>query len=122
MLRNIRTIKFYVWEDVFCDVLWENLDLKEYAPPVAWRVLQFSLNILGSASAEISAALAITSYISVAETISYTDIALLTDSIQSLTIFTSTVASLGKSFENIRKNMRVLQRFIEPETTKYTER
>ncbi|KAJ1884101.1 hypothetical protein LPJ71_009836, partial [Coemansia sp. S17] len=43
-------------------------------------------------------------------------------SIESLTTFTSTVARLGKMLEDIRKNLRFLQRYIEPDTTKYIER
>ncbi|KAJ2414168.1 hypothetical protein GGF41_005833, partial [Coemansia sp. RSA 2531] len=122
LLNNIRTVKFYAWEDVFCDVLWPTLDLKEYVPPMVWRVLQFGLDILGSATAEVSAALAITSYINAAGTIGYTDIALLMGSIESLTTFTSTVAGLGQMLEDIRKNLRFLQRYIEPDTIKYIER
>ncbi|KAJ2862458.1 hypothetical protein GGH94_004248, partial [Coemansia aciculifera] len=93
MLRNIRTIKFYAWEDVFQNVLWRWAELKKYAPPMVWRALQFGLDILGCATAEISAALAITSYINATGAISYIDIALLMESIRSLTMFTATVAT-----------------------------
>ncbi|KAJ2063399.1 Canalicular multispecific organic anion transporter 1 [Coemansia sp. S146] len=122
LLSNIRTIKFYAWEDVFCNALWSSLDIKEYVPPMIWRVLRFGLDILGSATAEVSAALAITSYINVAGTISYTDIALLMESIRSLTTFTATVTRFSKVLENINKNLGILQRYIEPDTTKYIER
>ncbi|KAJ2250376.1 hypothetical protein GGI13_004037 [Coemansia sp. RSA 455] len=122
LLNNIRTVKFYAWEDIFCDVQWPALDLKEYVPPMVWRVLRFGLDILGSATAEVSAALAITSYINAAGTIGYTDIALLMGSIESLTTFTSTVTGLGQMLEDLRKNLRFLQRYIEPDTTKYIER
>ncbi|KAJ2755176.1 hypothetical protein GGI19_001842 [Coemansia pectinata] len=122
LLSNIRTIKFYAWEDVFCNVLWSSLDIKEYMPPMIWRVLRFGLDILGSATAEVSAALAITSYINVAGIISYTDIALLMESIRSLTAFTATVARFGRVLEDINRNLRILQRYIEPDTTKYIER
>ncbi|KAJ1875157.1 hypothetical protein LPJ71_011632, partial [Coemansia sp. S17] len=122
MLENIRTIKFYAWEDVFRNVLWQSEDLKKYAPPMVWRTLQFVLDLMGCATAEISAALAITSYISADETIGYTDIALLMESIRSLTTFTATVATFGTTFERYRKSTRRLQRYIEPETTRFIER
>ncbi|KAJ2112391.1 Canalicular multispecific organic anion transporter 2 [Coemansia sp. RSA 922] len=122
MLENIRTIKFYAWEDVFQNVLWHWAELKRYAPPMVWRALQFGLDLLGCATAEISAALAITSYINVAEAIDYTDIALLMESIRSLTTFTATVATFGTTFERYKKSTRRLQRYIEPETTRFIER
>ncbi|KAJ2416220.1 Canalicular multispecific organic anion transporter 1 [Coemansia sp. RSA 2530] len=122
MLSNIRTIKSYAWEDAFRGVLWPSLDQGEYTPPMVWRALQFGLHLLGSATAEISAALAITSYINVAETITYTDVALLTESIQSLTTCTTTVVTMGKAIEDVRKKLRFLQRFIDHESAKYIER
>ncbi|KAJ2255882.1 Canalicular multispecific organic anion transporter 2 [Coemansia sp. RSA 455] len=122
MLRNIRTIKFYAWEDVFQNVLWHWAELKKYTPPMVWRALQFGLDLLGCATAEISAALAITSYISTDETIGYTDIALLMESIRSLTTFIATVATFGTTFERYKRSTRRLQRYIEPETTQYVER
>ncbi|KAJ2749737.1 Canalicular multispecific organic anion transporter 1, partial [Coemansia pectinata] len=122
MLDNIRTIKFYAWEDVFQNVLWQSAELKQYAPPMVWRALQFGLDILGCATAEISAALAITSYINVAGTIGYIDIALLMESIRSLTTFTANVATFGTTFERYKRSTKRLQRYIEPETTRYIER
>ncbi|KAJ2884074.1 Canalicular multispecific organic anion transporter 2, partial [Coemansia aciculifera] len=122
MLDNIRTIKFYAWEDVFQNVLWQSAELKNYAPPMVWRALQFGLDILGCATAEISAALAITSYINVAGTIGYIDIALLMESIRSLTTFTANVATFGTTFERYKRSTKRLQRYIEPETTRYIER
>ncbi|KAJ2348621.1 hypothetical protein GGH91_001273 [Coemansia sp. RSA 2671] len=122
MLSNIRTIKSYAWEDAFRGVLWPSLDQGEYTPPMVWRALQFGLHLLGSATAEISAALAITSYINVAEAITYTDVALLTESIQSLTTCTTTVVTMGKAIEDVRKKLRFLQRFIDHESAKYIER
>ncbi|KAJ2639128.1 Canalicular multispecific organic anion transporter 1, partial [Coemansia sp. RSA 1694] len=98
LLGAIRTIKFYAWEDVFRNVLWPSEDLKAYEPPLVWRVLQFGLDLLGSATAEISAAVTITSYISTAGEIDYIDVALLMESI------------------------RQMQRYIDPESNKYIER
>ncbi|KAJ2878119.1 Multidrug resistance-associated protein 1 [Coemansia aciculifera] len=122
MLENIRTIKFYAWEGVFQNVLWQSVELKKYAPPMVWRALRFGLDLLGCATAEISAALAITSYINVSGAIGYTDIALLMESIRSLTAFTATVATFGTTFESYKRSTRRLQRYIEPETTRYIER
>ncbi|KAJ2458489.1 hypothetical protein GGF42_002034, partial [Coemansia sp. RSA 2424] len=122
LLGNIRTIKFYAWEDVFRNVLWSSLDLSEYTAPVSWRALKFGLDLLGSATAEISAAIAIMSYISVARTVDYTDTALLLNSIESLTTFTATTTMLGKALKNIRKNIDLLQRYVDPESDKYIER
>ncbi|KAJ2749024.1 Canalicular multispecific organic anion transporter 1, partial [Coemansia pectinata] len=122
MLENIRTIKFYAWEGVFQNVLWQSAELKKYAPPMVWRALRFGLDLLGCATAEISAALAITSYINVSGAIGYTDIALLMESIRSLTAFTATVATFGTTFESYKRSTRRLQRYIEPETTRYIER
>ncbi|KAJ2061683.1 hypothetical protein GGI17_002947 [Coemansia sp. S146] len=122
MLDNIRTIKFYAWEGVFQNVLWHWAELKKYAPPMVWRALQFGLDLLGCATAEISAALAITSYINAAGAIDYTDIALLMESIWSLSTFTATVATFGTTLERYKRSTRRLQRYIEPETTRYIER
>ncbi|KAJ2566183.1 hypothetical protein GGH95_004467, partial [Coemansia sp. RSA 1836] len=99
MLGNIRTIKFYAWEDVFRNVLWPFIDLKVYEPPLLWRVLRFSLDLLGSATAEISAAITITSYISTAGEIDYIDVALLMESIRPLTVFSTTVAAFGTTLD-----------------------
>ncbi|KAJ2413679.1 hypothetical protein GGI10_002897 [Coemansia sp. RSA 2530] len=122
MLQNIRTIKFYAWEDVFQNVIWHWAEVRKYAPPMVWRALQLALDLLGSATAEISAALAITSYINVAETITYTEVALLMESIRSLTRFTVTVVAFGVTFERYSSSARGLQRFLDPETTRYVER
>ncbi|KAJ2333064.1 Canalicular multispecific organic anion transporter 1, partial [Coemansia sp. RSA 2681] len=122
LLGAIRTIKFYAWEDVFRNVLWHSEDLKAYEPPLLWRVLRFGLDLLGSATAEISAAVAITSYISTAGEIDYIDVALLMESIRSLTVFSATVAAFGTTLESYRKCARQMQRYIDPESNKYIER
>ncbi|KAJ1663282.1 hypothetical protein GGF38_003211, partial [Coemansia sp. RSA 25] len=122
LLGAIRTIKFYAWEDVFRNVLWPSEDLKAYEPPLVWRVLQFGLDLLGSATAEISAAVTITSYISTAGEIDYIDVALLMESIRLLTVFSTTVAAFGMTLESYRKCARQMQRYIDPESNKYIER
>ncbi|KAJ2470157.1 hypothetical protein EV174_006152, partial [Coemansia sp. RSA 2320] len=95
LLQNTRTVKFYAWEEAFRNVH-SYYDCKGYVPPVFWRVLRYGLDLLGCATAEISAAFAITSYIGMAGTIDYSEIALLVDSIQSLTAFTLVIAGLSE--------------------------
>ncbi|KAJ2057816.1 Canalicular multispecific organic anion transporter 1 [Coemansia sp. S146] len=121
MLRDIRTIKFYAWEDVFSRGH-SSIRFKEYEPPMVWRVLQFSLNLLSHATAEVSTAFAITSYIATAETISYLDITLLEYSIRSLTMFAGTIAGLNSKLMRFRINKADVQEFLDADSANYIER
>ncbi|KAJ2046857.1 ATPase-like protein, partial [Coemansia sp. S2] len=89
---------------------------------MVWRVMRFSLNLLNHATAEVSAALAITSYITTVETISYMDITLLKSSIRSLTMFAGTVAGLNSKLMHFRANKVGLQEFLDADSANYIER
>ncbi|KAJ2105960.1 ATPase-like protein, partial [Coemansia sp. S142-1] len=80
------------------------------------------LNLLNHATAEVSAALAITSYITTVETISYMDITLLKSSIRSLTMFAGTVAGLNSKLMHFRANKVGLQEFLDADSANYIER
>ncbi|KAJ2749315.1 Canalicular multispecific organic anion transporter 1, partial [Coemansia pectinata] len=121
MLHNIRTIKFYAWEDVFSKED-SSTRSEKYEPPMVWRVLQFSLNLLSHATAEVSTALAITSYITTTETISYLDITLLEYSIRSLTRFTGTVAGLNSKLMRFQTYKAYVQEFLDADSANYIER
>ncbi|KAJ2886454.1 Canalicular multispecific organic anion transporter 1 [Coemansia aciculifera] len=121
MLRNIRTIKFYAWEDAFSRGH-SSIPFKEYEPPMVWRILQSSLNLLSHATAEVSAALATTSFITTAETISYLDITLLECSIRSLTIFTETVFGLNSKLMRFQTYKAYVQEFLDADSANYIER
>ncbi|KAJ2061011.1 Canalicular multispecific organic anion transporter 1 [Coemansia sp. S146] len=121
MLRNIRTIKFYAWEDAFSRGR-SSIRFKEYEPPMVWRILQSSLNLLSHATAELSAALATTSFITTAEAISYLDIALLEYSIWSLTRFIRTVAGLNSKLTRFRAYKACVQEFLDADSANYIER
>ncbi|KAJ2462050.1 hypothetical protein GGI03_004729, partial [Coemansia sp. RSA 2337] len=121
MLRNIRTIKFYAWEDVFSK--WcSSTQSGGYKTPMVWRVMRFSLNLLNHATAEVSAALAITSYITTTETISYLDITLLERSVRLLTMFAGTVAGLNSKLMRFRANKADVQEFLDADSDNYIER
>ncbi|KAJ2752091.1 hypothetical protein GGI19_004054, partial [Coemansia pectinata] len=121
MLRNIRTIKFYAWEDAFSRGH-SSIPFKEYEPPMVWRILQSSLNLLSHATAEVSAALTTTSFITTAETISYLDITLLECSIRSLTIFTETVFGLNSKLMRFQTYKAYVQEFLDADSANYIER
>ncbi|KAJ2402728.1 ATPase-like protein [Coemansia sp. RSA 2531] len=89
---------------------------------MVWRVMRLSLNILNHATAEVSAALAITSYITTTETISYMDITLLERSVRSLTVFAGTVAGLNSKLMRFRANKANLQEFLDADSANYIER
>ncbi|KAJ2486139.1 hypothetical protein EV174_001292 [Coemansia sp. RSA 2320] len=118
---GLLTIKFYAWEDVFQNVQTSD-DREEYVPPIAWRVLRLGLDLLGCATAEVSAAFAITLHISSVGKIDYSDIALLVGSIGSLTTFTVTVAGLSEVVERFRKCTQYLQSFLDTGSADYVER
>ncbi|KAJ2908766.1 hypothetical protein GGI21_002555, partial [Coemansia aciculifera] len=122
MLTNIRTIKFYAWEDAFRNVAWHWAEVKDNEPPMFWRALHFGLNLLGSATAEVSAVFALTTYIGVAGAVDYVDVALLMGSIKSLTTFTVTVAAFGTTLEGYGKCAKSLQRYIDADSAEYIER
>ncbi|KAJ2345495.1 Canalicular multispecific organic anion transporter 1 [Coemansia sp. RSA 2673] len=121
MLHNIRTVKFYAWEDVFSKG-YSSTRFEDYEPPMAWRVLRFGLDLLSRATAEVSAVLALMSYITTAETISYMDIALLESSIRSLTMFARTVAGLNSKLMRYRANKAEVQEFLDADSANYIER
>ncbi|KAI7827304.1 hypothetical protein BX661DRAFT_25515 [Kickxella alabastrina] len=58
ILNNIRTIKFYAWENVFIGVK-AFRDKPDYVPPMFWHMASYSVNLIGCASSQISAALTI---------------------------------------------------------------
>ncbi|KAJ2097562.1 hypothetical protein GGI09_003764, partial [Coemansia sp. S100] len=45
MLHNIRTVKFYAWEDVFSKG-YSSTRFEDYEPPMVWRMLRFGLDLL----------------------------------------------------------------------------
>ncbi|KAJ2056381.1 hypothetical protein GGI17_006212 [Coemansia sp. S146] len=93
-----------------------------YKPPVLWRVVQLCLDLMNYVTAEVSAAPATTSYISVAETISYLDITLLEYSIRSLTRFTRTVARLNSKLPRFRAYKAYVQELLDADSANYIER
>ncbi|KAJ2024888.1 hypothetical protein GGI06_000803 [Coemansia sp. S85] len=120
-LQNIRTVKFYAWEDIFGnDFAWSSVP--RYELPMVWRALQFGLDLVGCATAELSAALAITSYISTAGSISYLDVTLLISSIGPLTSFTTTLAGLNKRLTNFKTTKAELQEFFDADSANYIDR
>ncbi|KAJ2070050.1 hypothetical protein GGI08_000033, partial [Coemansia sp. S2] len=121
MLHNIRTVKFYAWEDVFSKG-YSSTRFEDYEPPMVWRMLRFGLDLLSHATAEVSAVLALMSYITTAETISYMDITLLESSIRSLTMFAGTVAGLNSKLMRFRANKTKLQEFLDADSANYIER
>ncbi|KAJ2835154.1 hypothetical protein GGI24_000023 [Coemansia furcata] len=121
MLHNIRTVKFYAWEDVFSKGQ-SSARPKEYEPPMVWRVLELILNLISHTTAEVSAVLAITSFIGAAGTISYVDVMLLIGSIQSLTSFTVTIARLSTRLSLFQVHKEILQQFLDGDSSKYIER
>ncbi|KAJ2455511.1 Canalicular multispecific organic anion transporter 1, partial [Coemansia sp. RSA 2337] len=121
MLHNIRTVKFYAWEDVFSKG-YSSTRFKDYEPPMVWRMLRFGLDLLSHATAEVSAVLALMSYITTAETISYLDITLLESSIRSLTMFVRTIAGLSSRVMRFRANKVEVQEFLDADSANYIER
>ncbi|KAJ1818780.1 hypothetical protein LPJ75_001351 [Coemansia sp. RSA 2598] len=119
MYNNIRTIKFYAWENVFSRVLgW--LDCPEYCPPLFWRIASHLVNALGCATSQIAAALTIISYFSVStKAITYAEVALLIGSIESLTSFTNTMTAAGETMIKVRKGMKFLQSLADPRSKEF---
>ncbi|KAJ2331385.1 hypothetical protein GGH92_009244, partial [Coemansia sp. RSA 2673] len=121
MLHNIRTVKFYAWEDAFSKG-YSSTRFEDYEPPMVWRVLRFGLDLLSHATAEVSAVLALMSYITTVETISYMDITLLESPIRSLTVFAGTIAGLNSKLMRFRANKAEVQEFLDADSANYIER
>ncbi|KAJ2337283.1 hypothetical protein GGI00_000341, partial [Coemansia sp. RSA 2681] len=121
VLKNIRTVKFYAWEDIFRKFHYSPRP-KAYEPPLILRALKFGLDILSLATAEVSSVLAITSYINAAGTITYTDITLLLSSISSLNCFAGTITGLSGRIACFQKNKVALQEFFDADSAEYIER
>ncbi|KAJ1887291.1 hypothetical protein LPJ66_009194, partial [Kickxella alabastrina] len=115
IIDNIRTIKCYAWEKVFMGAKsW--YDLPEYVPPMAWNVASYSVDLIGCASSQISAALTIIIFFSTSsKPVSYAGVALLMGSIDSLTEFTKKIASVGKEIAKINKGVTFMQTLVDDE-------
>ncbi|KAJ2337253.1 hypothetical protein GGI00_000357, partial [Coemansia sp. RSA 2681] len=121
VLKNIRTVKFYAWEDLFRKFHY-SIRPKAYKPPLVLRALKFGLDTLSLATAEVSSVLAITSHINAAGTITYTDITLLMSSIRSLNRFARTITGLSRRIACFRENKTTLQEFFDADSAEYIER
>ncbi|KAJ2896141.1 hypothetical protein IWW38_002103 [Coemansia aciculifera] len=122
LLRHIRTVKFYAWEDLFNNESITKVWLTGYQPPVVWRIIQGALNNFSHAAAEVSSVLAISSYINAVGTITYTDISLLRSSICSLTNSTGTAIKLTEKLALFRVEKAILQEFFDADSDEYIER
>ncbi|KAJ1896417.1 hypothetical protein LPJ66_004003 [Kickxella alabastrina] len=119
ILNNIRTIKFYAWENVFIGVK-AFRDNPDYVPPMVWHMASYSVDLIGCASSQISAALTIIVFFGASsKPVSYPKIALLVDSIDSLTKFTKTIASVGKTIVEINKGVDFMQTLFDVEQKVY---
>ncbi|KAJ1888053.1 hypothetical protein LPJ66_008768, partial [Kickxella alabastrina] len=119
ILNNIRTIKFYAWENVFIGVK-AFRDNPNYVPPMVWHMASYSVDLIGCASSQISAALTIIVFFGASsKPVSYPKIALLVDSIDSLTKFTKTIASVGKTIVEINKGLDFIQTLFDAEQKVY---
>ncbi|KAJ2441213.1 ATPase-like protein, partial [Coemansia sp. RSA 2424] len=121
VLKNIRTVKFYAWEDLFRKFHY-SIRPKTYEPPLVLRALKFGLDTLSLATAEVSSVLAITSYINAVGTVTYTDITLLLSSISSLNRFARTITGLSRRIARFRENKATLQEFFDADSAEYIER
>ncbi|KAJ2852405.1 ATP-binding cassette glutathione S-conjugate transporter ycf1 [Coemansia brasiliensis] len=120
MARNIRSIKFYAWERAFLDVR-TDLDKQAFVPPLFWRVARLFTEIVGSAVSQIASAIAIMSSIQASGISSYAEVALLIDSIASLTIFSFTVSTVGTTYINVKKSLASLDKLTTSKDDRYAE-
>ncbi|KAJ2671266.1 hypothetical protein IWW42_003528 [Coemansia sp. RSA 1085] len=120
MARNIRPVKFYAWERVFRNVR-SYLDEEEFVPPLFWRLARLLTEIVGCAMSQIASAIAIMSSIQASGVSSYVEIALLMDSIASLTAFSSTVSSVGTTYINVKQSLAFLSKIAAAKDERYAE-
>ncbi|ORX67491.1 hypothetical protein DL89DRAFT_269289 [Linderina pennispora] len=95
LISNMRTVKFYGWEHVF-DNLSANVDLPHFTPPLLWSTLSYILDIMNTATVELSTALTLLSYLRSDITVSYAEIMLVVNTTGQLTTclrFTSSTLS-----------------------------
>ncbi|KAJ1995291.1 hypothetical protein GGI25_002304 [Coemansia spiralis] len=121
MYQNIRSIKFFAWENAFRGVLaWFEED--EYQPPIFWRFAENIFNVAGSATSQVAVVITINSYLGVADSPVYTDVALLMDSIGSLSEFTAVATTASEKVVQIRQKAAFIDKLVEPTKERYIDR
>ncbi|KAJ1888680.1 hypothetical protein LPJ81_006271, partial [Coemansia sp. IMI 209127] len=86
-----------------------------------WRFANYIVHIIGSATSQIAAAVTITSYIGAAENPVYTDVALLMDSIDSLTEFSTVAALAVQNLAEIRRKSEFIDQLLQPEIFEFVK-
>ncbi|KAJ2511472.1 hypothetical protein H4217_007366, partial [Coemansia sp. RSA 1939] len=118
--NNIRSIKFFGWEETFRSLSYR-VDEKPYVPPFIWRLLSWCVNMVGSATYQLSAAVTITLHLGTAGHTGYTDIALLTDSIASLTLISRIAAKAAQNCVKVRKCYELVEELLQPDSKRFVK-
>ncbi|KAJ2866407.1 hypothetical protein GGI22_001286, partial [Coemansia erecta] len=117
---EIRSIKFFAWEEAFRRLTaW--FEEPAYVSPMFWRFTNHIVHIIGSATSQIAAAVTITSYIGAAENPIYTDVALLMDSIGSLTEFSAVATLAVQNVAEIRRKSEFIDQLLQPDVFEFVE-
>ncbi|KAJ2483674.1 hypothetical protein IWW56_000238 [Coemansia sp. RSA 2131] len=118
--KGIRGIKFHAWEHAFRNVR-VDIDIDDYMPPLFWRITSLLVDLFGSAISQITSAIAIMSAIQSSDIATYTEVILLTGSIDSLTSFSTTASALGTIYVNIKKSTAVISRIFAGSDSQYIQ-
>ncbi|KAJ1957684.1 hypothetical protein EC988_000704 [Linderina pennispora] len=118
LIDNIRTVKFYGWERAFDDTaMW--VDEPDFIPPMFWRVLRFSIDLVGSSTTEIAAALAVTAYMRSSPTLTYVDVTLVMSTSGNITQFVASCMYATQIFKTLKENTKHTERLLKDDESAY---
>ncbi|KAJ2776144.1 ATP-binding cassette glutathione S-conjugate transporter ycf1 [Coemansia javaensis] len=89
---------------------------------MVWRVASYVINVVGSATSQISSAVAIMSYIRSAATATYSEVALLMSSVDSLAAFTRTATGIARTFASLEEGGRYIRTLVAPDKDSHIRR
>ncbi|KAJ2367519.1 hypothetical protein H4S01_002116 [Coemansia sp. RSA 2610] len=118
MARDIGSIKFYAWENAFRDVR-TSMDKNNFVPPPVWRIAQLLIDIVGCATSQVASAIAIMSSIQAAGVATYSEVALLMESIDSLVTFSTMATAVGTTYASVKKSAAFLRRITARSNDRY---
>ncbi|KAJ2311660.1 hypothetical protein IWW54_002518, partial [Coemansia sp. RSA 2705] len=118
MARDIGSIKFYAWENAFRDVR-TSMDKINFVPPPIWRIAQLLIDIVGCATSQVASAIAIMSSIQATGVATYSEVALLMESIDSLVTFSTMATAVGTTYASVKKSAAFLRRISARSNDRY---
>ncbi|ORX73188.1 hypothetical protein DL89DRAFT_265324 [Linderina pennispora] len=111
LIHNMRTIKFYGWEEAFRQVA-DDDQVDKFVPPAHLRIARYVTSLVGSSLPQISAALTVSSFLHTSNNIEYADILLVMSSAESLTGLFSMLASATGIIKSISETSEELEMLL----------